>query len=166
MKWIVRNVQPDDAVALTNILNPIIAAGQFTVLDTLFTPAEEHQFILDFPQRGIFHVAVQPETNQVVGFQTIEPFASYTKVFDHVGIIGTYVAASVRKQGVAAALFAATFAAMPAKGYQKAFAYVRADNPAALATYQKQGFQTIGVAQKQAYINGQYIDEVLIEKLL
>lgn len=166
MNWLIRDVRPDDAQAITEILNPIIAAGMFTVLDTPFTIEAERQFIVDFPERGIFHVAVHPETGVVVGFQNMEPFATYTAVFDHVGIIGTYVADSARKQGVASKLFEAMFVAMPTKGYQKAFAYVRSDNPAALATYQKHGFRIIGTAQKQAKIKGQFIDEILIEKLL
>ena len=166
MPWIIREVQPDDAEALTHILNPIIEAGTYTVLDTPFTPEAERTFILNFPERGIFHVAVDPTAQKVVGFQNIEPFASYTQAFDHVGIIGTYVDSSRRRQGVAAHLFQATFEAMQQKGYEKAFAYVRGDNLTALATYLKHGFRIIGSAQKQAKIKGVYIDEILIEKLL
>jgi RimJ/RimL family protein N-acetyltransferase len=46
------------------------------------------------------------------------------------------------------------------------FTYVRGDNPAALATYLKQGFQIVGRATKQARIKGGYIDEIMIEKFL
>ncbi len=166
MNWLVRSVQPEDATAVAGILNTIIESGIYTVLDTPFTTEAEREFILNFPPRGIFHVAVEPQTARIVGFQNIEPFASYTHVFDHVGIIGTYVDDTVRRQGVASSLFRATFEAMPEKGYEKVFAYVRADNPAALATYMKQGFRIIGSAQRHAKINGRYVDEVLIEKLL
>ena len=166
MKLAIREVQLDDAQGITEILNPIIEGGLYTVIDTPFSTAEERTFIENFPKQGIFHVAVDSDTDQIVGFQNVEPFAAYTRAFDHVGIIGTYVASSVRRQGVAAAMFQAMFAAMPAKGYEKLFAYVRGDNPAALATYLKHGFRVIGTAQKHAKINGTYIDETLIEKLL
>ena len=56
----------------------------------------------------------------------------YTRAFDHVGVLGAYVAADSRRRGVAARLFEATFGAALAKGYEKIFTYVRADNDAAL----------------------------------
>ena len=166
MNWVVRNVQPEDAEAVAGILNSIIETGIYTALDTPFTTEAEREFISNFPQRGIFYVAVEPEKERIVGFQNVEPFATYTHAFDHVGIIGTYVDNTVRRQRVASSLFQATFEAMTEKGYEKLFAYVRGDNLAALATYLKQGFRIIGSAQRHAKINGRYVDEILIEKLL
>jgi RimJ/RimL family protein N-acetyltransferase len=43
---------------------------------------------------------------------------------------------------------------------------VRADNAAALAVYIAQGFGVIGTAARHAKIDGRYIDEIPIEKLL
>ena len=71
-----------------------------------------------------------------------------------------------RRLGIASRLFEATFAAAPAKGYEKFFSYVRADNTAGLQTYLKHGFRIIGTASRHARIDGRYIDEVLIERLL
>src|SRR5262249_13923529 len=124
------------------------------------------EFIANFPTRGIFHLAVRADEGRVVGFQNVEPFASYTRAFDHVGVIGTFVDLDCRRLGVASKLFEATFEVARLKGYEKLFAFVRGDNPAALATYLRRGFQIIGTARRQARINDQYIDEVLIEKFL
>jgi len=60
----------------------------------------------------------------------------------------------------------AAFEAARCKGYEKLFAYVRADNTAALATYLSQGFRIIGTAQRHAKINGRYVDEIMIERAL
>jgi len=76
MAWTIRNVQIEDAKAITEILNPIIEAGTHTVLDTPFTVEEEKDFITNFTERGIFHVAVDSENKTLSGFQTVEPFAS------------------------------------------------------------------------------------------
>ena len=46
---------------------------------------------------------------------------------------------------------------------EKTFTFVRADNPAARATYQNQGFSVVGTARKHAKLAGPYIEEVLIE---
>lgn len=166
MKLLIRPAQPEDAAAIVTIFNPIIETGKYTVFDSQFTVETERDYITNFPARGIFHVAVRQEDNKIVGFQSLEPLATYTHAFDHVGTIGTYVDLAERQQGIAGHLFAATFEAARQKGYEKLFTFIRADNPAALATYQRQGFQIIGTAHRQAKINGTYIDELMVEKFL
>ena len=166
MELFVREVRPDDAEAIIGIINPIIEAGVYTVFDVPFTVEAEREYILNFPQRGVFHVAVRSQDRQVVGFQSMEPFALYTHAFDHVGVIGTYVDLSHRRQGIAQSLFASTFEAARRKGYEKIFTFVRADNPAALATYLNRGFQIVGTARGQAKCDGKYVDEIIIEKFL
>lgn len=166
MKLIVRPAQPEDAAAIVAIFNPIIESGKYTAFDTPFTVEAEREYIANFPARGIFHVAVRQDDQRIVGFQSMEPFATYTHAFDHVGVVGTYVDLAERRQGIAGQLFAATFEAARQKGYEKLFTFIRADNPAALATYQQQGFQIIGTAHRQAKINGSYVDEIMVERFL
>ena len=166
MKLSIRDVRPDDAEGIVRVLNPIVAARVFTVFDTPFTVEAEREFIVRFPPRGIFHVAVRQSDDAVVGFQVMEPFATYTHAFDHVGVLGTYVDLGLRRQGVARQLFQMTFAAARQKQYEKIFTFVRADNSSALATYLGQGFRIVGTAERQAKIDGHYVDEILIERLL
>ena len=166
MDLCIRAATPDDAQGIIDVLNPIIEARTFTALDTPLTLDEERGFIEAFPDRGIFHVAVAQSTGVVTGFQSLEPFGSYTRAFDHVGVMGTFVDLARRRLGVARQLFDATLRAAGSKQYEKIFTFVRADNPAALKTYQSQGFQVIGTARRHVKIDGRYIDETLIEKLL
>jgi 8-oxo-dGTP pyrophosphatase MutT (NUDIX family)/L-amino acid N-acyltransferase YncA len=162
----IRDARPDDAAAIVAVLDPIIATGAYTAIDTPFPVEEERSYIASLPGRAIFHVAILGAEQRIVGFQSLEPFASYTHAFDHVGVPGTFVDLAYRRQGIATRLFAATFAAARRKGYEKLFTYVRADNPAALATYLSQGFHIIGTAQRQVKIRGEYIDEIIIERML
>ncbi|MEZ8040729.1 N-acetyltransferase family protein [Vibrio sp. 1F263] len=166
MSLTIREVAVEDAQGIIDVLNPIIIEARYTILDQTFTVDEEKGFIESFPKRGVFSVAVNETTNQLLGFQNVEPFATYTKAFDHVGIIGTYVDANSRGQGVAKQLFDYTFKSAKAKGYEKLFAYVRADNERALAVYLKQGFEIVGTAKKHGKISEQYFDEILLEKFL
>jgi ribosomal protein S18 acetylase RimI-like enzyme len=80
--------------------------------------------------------------------------------------MGTYVDLARRRQGIASQLFRASFAALVAKGYEKIFTFVRADNPASLQTYQHHGFQIVGRASRHARVRGRYVDEAMIEKFL
>ena len=130
----IREAHEDDAGPIASILNSIIVLHTYTALDTPVTAEEERRFIRDFPSRGIFHVAVDSTTDQIFGFQDVSPFADYTHAFDHVGVIGTYVALERHRQGIAGKLFDATFDAARRKGYEKIFSYVRADNDAGLRT--------------------------------
>jgi L-amino acid N-acyltransferase YncA len=166
MDLLVREVRVEDAKAVVAIMNPIIAAGVYTAFDTPFTIDAEQAYLRGFPARGVFHVAVDPASQRVLGFQSMEPFATYSHAFDHVGTLGTYVDLAFRRQGIATALFEATFEAARRKEYKKLFTFVRADNPAALATYLKQEFAIIGTARQHAKINGAYVDEIMVERFL
>jgi L-amino acid N-acyltransferase YncA len=162
----IRDAVPSDAAALVRILNPIIEARAFTAFDTPFSVEAEREYVLAFPPRGVWKVATQAEDDRVVGFQILEPFATYTRAFDHVGTLGTFVHLAHRRQGVAKALFAATLNDARRKGYEKLFTFVRADNPAALQTYLAHGFAVIGTARRHAKIDGRYVDEIMIERFL
>ena len=207
MDVLIRDVRLDDAEAIVRILNPIIEAGTYTILDTPLTAEDERRYIAGLPERAIFHVAQKvsekwhghpargalwhrhpaddswagsPCHNEpafqtpsltlggdtIVGFQTVEPFAGYTRACDHVGVIATFVDLEHRRQGIGTRLFEATFGVARHKGYEKMFTYVRADNPAALRAYRKCGFRIIGTAARHAKIGGHYVDEILIEKFL
>lgn len=161
----IRDVRIEDAEEILAILNPIIAARCYTAMEAEFTIEVEREFIRTFPESGIFLVAVDTASTRIVGFQNVSPFGSFTHAFDHVGVIGTYVDLELRRHGIATQLFAATYEAARRKGYEKFFSYVRADNEAGLQTYLRQGFRIVGKAERQAKIDGKYVDEVVIEKL-
>jgi L-amino acid N-acyltransferase YncA len=162
----IRDAVPGDAEAIVAVLNPIIEARVYTALDTPYTADAERNYIQTLPERAVFLVAVNQADRTIVGCQSMEPFATYTHACDHVGVMGTYVDLRLRRRGIATRLFDATFTAARRKGYEKIFTFVRADNPAALATYVRQGFRTIGTASRHVRIDGRYIDEIIIEKML
>jgi L-amino acid N-acyltransferase YncA len=166
MNLLIRKATSDDAEAIIRIFNPIINSGLYTVLGKPFTVEEEQKFIENFPQRGVFHVAVCPETHRILGFQTIEPFADFTHAFDHVAGVGTFIDLSLRGRGIGTRLSEATFEVARQSGFEKIFTYVRADNAASLRFHLKLGFNIIGNARRQARIRGTYIDEIIIEKFL
>jgi L-amino acid N-acyltransferase YncA len=166
MDLTIRKATHDDAEAVVGILNPIIEAGTYTALDSPFTIEAERDFIRGFPLRGVFHLAEEPGVKKVVGFQTLEPFASYTRAFEHVGIVATFVDMAYQQRGVGRHLAEATFEWARGKGYEKIFTFVRADNRGALRFYNGLGFRVVGTSERHAKIGGKYVDEVIIEKFL
>lgn len=166
MDVLIRPVQPDDAAAIADILNPIIAAGSYTVLDQPFSVEAEREFIENYPSRGLFYVAERRADQRIVGLQDVEPFAAYTRAFDHVGVVGTFVDLAHRGQGIGTRLSRVVSEAARDMGYEKLFTYIRADNVGALVFYLKQGFRIVGTAQRQARLGGRYVDEVIVERFL
>jgi len=166
MELQIRAARLEDAAALVDILNPIIETGKHTILDTPFSLEAEREYLTRFPQRGILHVAERRRDQAIVGFQSIEPFATYTHACDHVGVIGTFVVLSHRREGIGQRLSEVTFSAARLKGYEKLFSFVRADNEQALAFYCKLGFRPIGRALRHVKFGTNYVDEVIIEMFL
>jgi len=166
MELLIRDATPDDAAGIVSVFNPIIEARAFTLFDTPFTVQAERSYIAGLAEREIFHVAVRTSDNTVVGFQSMAPFATYSRAFDHVGVVGTYVDLESRRQGIAKRLFPVTFEAARRKGYQKIFTYIRADNPVALAAYQEHGFRVVGVAERHAKIQGHDVDVIIVERFV
>lgn len=173
----IRSARPDDAAAIVAIFNPIINAGLYTAFDTPFTVEAERDYILNMGPRDIFHVAIRQEDDarpdgahqdggSIVGFQSMSPYPSAARSWAHVGVLGTFVDLTLRRQGIASRLFPATFEAARQKSYEKLFTFIRADNPTALAAYLKHGFRIVGTAQKQAKIQGRYVDEIIVERFL
>lgn len=161
---IIRPAVASDAAGIVEVVNPIIDASVYTAFDTPFTVEGERRYIAALPARGIFHVAVAGEA--IVGFQSMEPFATYTHAFDHVGVLGTYVELSRRRMGIGSALFEATFEEARRKQYEKLFTYILAQNAAALRAYTKHGFSIVGTARRHARLRNTYVDMLVVERVL
>ena len=165
MTYSIRTVREADAASIIEILNPIILAGIYSIMDKPFGVADQIEFIRGFPARGVYHIAVEAESQKALGIQDVMPSSS-SDIFKHVGEISTFVALDAHHQGIGRSLSQATFKAAKELGFLKLRATVRGDNPQALSFYQSQGFELIGVAQKQAFLHGRYVDEILLERFL
>ena len=161
----IRPVREADAASIIEILNPIIEAGIYSIMERPFAVADQIEFIRGFPARGIYHIAVEAESQKPLGIQDVMPISS-SDIFKHVGEISTFVALEAHHQGIGRSLSEATFKAANGLGFLKLRATVRGDNAQALSFYRSQGFELVGVAQKQAFLHGQYVDEILLERFL
>jgi len=166
MTFSIRPAREADAPAMVAVLNAIIATGAFTIMDQPLTIADQLDFIQSLQTHGVFNVAVAAADQAVWGMQSVEPFAPLVNALQQVGDISTFVALNVRQHGVGRALSRATLAGARAQGFRKIMATIRADNPAAVAFYLRQGFTIIGTARQHAVVQGKLVDEVLMEQVL
>jgi L-amino acid N-acyltransferase YncA len=156
----------EDAESIVELLNPIIQAGTYTVLDTPISTEDQIAFIRGFPERGVYNVAVRNDSRKVIGIQDVQPFRSDVDTFKHVGDISTFVSLALRGNGIGRALSDATFESAREQGFLKLVATIRADNPQAISFYQSLGFKVIGTAKDHALVGGTYVDETLAEKFI
>jgi ribosomal protein S18 acetylase RimI-like enzyme len=159
-----RPVTLDDAEGVLEVLNSVVQEREHSSFDRLLTLEEERHFIASLGERsGLFVAELE---GRIVGFQSIEPFATYTSAMDHVGLIGTFVHADFRGQGIGSQLAGASFKFAQEKGYEKVIIYVRASNEIAQRFYQKLGFVPKGMLEKQVKIDREYDDVVFMEMFL
>lgn len=164
MDFTIREAREDDAPSMVELLNAIVDAGRYTIMEGPITLDDQLAYIRLFPARGVFNVAVASD-GRVLGMQSIER-TSETKALWHVGEISTFVALDMRGKGIGRSLTEAASGAAKEQGFTKVMASIRADNPGAIAFYQGQGFRIIGTAKRHAFVEGRYVDEVMGERLL
>ena len=160
----IRRATAEDAQGVVDVFNSIIEEGGLTSMYPALTVEQERAFIQSLGPRSAMFVA--EAMNTIVGFQTIEPFAPWTRAMDHVAIMGTQVYKGFRRQGIGRQLAAASFAFAREQGYEKVVIYVRSWNTAARDFYRSLGFEPRGTLTRQVKIKDQYDDEVFMELFL
>ena len=161
---VIRRAALADCAGTAAVLNSVVREGGRTITGRTFTPAQERAFFRSLPPRAFLNVALLGKV--VAGFQSVEPYATFTHTMDHVASVGTHILAAVRGRGLGQALCATTWAEARAMGFSKLVITVREDNPPAQAFYTRLGFQPCGRLTRQAFVDGKYVDELLYELFL
>lgn len=146
------------------VLNSIVLEGGRSITGRTFTPAQERAFLRGMPRRSFLTVAFLGRV--LVGFQVVEPYATFTHTMDHVASLGTYIVGPARGRGIGRALSATTWDTARAAGFTKFVITVREDNPEAQQFYRALGFQPCGRLARQAFVDNRYVDELLFELFL
>jgi L-amino acid N-acyltransferase YncA len=148
---IVRQALPQDASGMAELLNQIIAIGGTTAHQNPTTEAETRLHAIDGPD--VLSSAVAEKDGSILGWQSVEQFQGEPH-------IGTYVQPGLQAQGIGAALFGLTLAALGARGVSHLIASIRADNAPGLAYYARLGFRDIGHEPDFALEDGRRVGRV------
>lgn len=150
---------------MVELLNPIIEAGTYTIMDKSYSVEEQIDFIRNFPESGIFNVAVCNENGRILGMQDVMPVDKDTNTQKHVGEISTFVSLNTQRKGIGKALTQTTLKQAHEKGFQKILATIRADNPQAISFYKNAGFTTVDTLPNytNSNSNSNLIDGFLME---
>jgi len=160
---VLRPAVAGDADAICRIYNQGIADRQATLETTLRTPDERRVWL---EGRGSRHpVLVAERGGAVVGWASLNAF-NPRACYDHVGDFSLYVERGARGGGIGRRLLEALIGEARALGYHKLVLAAFPHNEAGGALYARCGFRTVGIYREQGMLDGNWVDVILMERLL
>ncbi len=152
-----------DAATIALIYNQGIEDRLATLETELRTPEERRQWL---SARSPRHpVVVAEDGGVVIGWGSLNPFsgrAAYRFVAD----FSVYVERSWRGRGVGRVLLTRLIELGREHGYHKLVLSAFPFNRAGVALYERLGFRTVGIYREQGMLDGQWVDTIIMEKLL
>jgi ribosomal protein S18 acetylase RimI-like enzyme len=111
---------------------------------------------------GVGFVAEQTADDSVIAFACIWPERPQYEGFGHVGRLSMGVAKPYRRQGIGRRLLEAVLAATK---FERVELEVFEHNEAAIALYRQFGFETEGVKRNARFLDGKYMNIVLMARV-
>jgi ribosomal protein S18 acetylase RimI-like enzyme len=161
----VRPATPDDAAAISAVLEVIVSERVHSAIDRAWTVEEERAYLASLSSREVVHVLIDGSVG-IAGLQVLDRWSPSLDSMAHVGHVGTYILPTHRHRGFGHTLWSATAAFARAAGYRKLVIQVRGSNLAAQAFYRGLGFGECGRLARQVVIDGVEEDEILMELIL
>ncbi len=160
----IREATREDAAAIAHIYNQGIEDRAATLEIQLRTPEERAEWLAT---RGIRHpvlVAVDG-SGMIIGWGSLNPF-NPRPVYDHVAEFSIYVAREQRGRGIGDALLGALEVRARMLGYHKMVLAAFPTNAPGMRLYERHRFRTVGIYQEQGLLDDQWVDVIIMEKLL
>jgi phosphinothricin acetyltransferase len=162
MTLIIRQAEHDDAAAIADIYNQGIAERGAT-FETAPRGADEIAGRLRDQAR--FPTLVVEDAGAVIGWaglSSYRPRACYAGI----GEFSIYLDRTARRRGVGRRLLEALVDAARARGYWKLVSRIFPFNTASRSLCRACGFREVGVYEKHGCLDGQWIDVVIVERLI
>lgn len=160
----IREASRDDAAAIAHIYNQGIEDRAATLETQLRTPEERAEWLAARGPRHPVLVAVE-RSGMVVGWGSLNPF-NPRPVYDHVADFSVYVAREQRGRGIGDALLGALEKRARLLGYHKMVLAAFPTNAPGMRLYERHGFQTVGIYHEQGLLDEQWVDVIVMEKML
>jgi len=165
--FVIRDAIPADAPAICRIYNQGIQDRVATLETEERTPEERRAWL---EARGPRHPvlvaeAAAPRASEVVGWGSLNVF-NPRRAYDHVADFSLYIERGWRGRGVGRRLLEALVGRARALGYHKLVLSAFPYNEAGMQVYRRAGFREVGVYREQGLQDGQWVDTIVMEKIL
>jgi phosphinothricin acetyltransferase len=156
----IRPADPEDVPAIAAIYN----AGIHERVATFETTERTEEDVAEWLESPLpLLVAIRNET--IAGWARVGRYSA-RPAYDGVGEHAVYVAPNARGAGVARDLLKALADAAEEHGLHKLTSRVFTNNAPSRAAHRAAGFDEIGVHRRHAKLDGQWMDCVIVERLL
>lgn len=159
----VRLAQEADLPAITRIYNEGIVDRIATLETEKRTVEERRAWLVSRDERH--PVLVATRDGIVLGWASLNVF-NPRPAYRHVADFSVYVGREARGQGVGSALLEAVIERARELGYHKLVLAGFPFNEAGLALYRRFGFREVGIYKEQGVLDGQWVDTIIMERLL
>ena len=159
----VRPAREDDAAAICRVYNQGIEDRLATLETELRTPEERRQWLAARSERH--PVIVAEHEGEIVGWGSLNAFNA-RPAYRHVADFSVYVERAWRGKGVGRVLLERLVARGRELGYHKLVLSAFPFNTAGVALYERLGFRTVGIYKEQGRLDGQWVDTIIMERLL
>jgi phosphinothricin acetyltransferase len=160
----IRDASAAHVAAITAIYNEGIAERSAT-FET--EPRTEVQVASRLAQTDRYPllVALDSPSGEVLGWAGLSQYRP-RPCYAGIGEFSIYIASSARGRGTGKRLLLALIEAARARGYWKILSRVFPSNTASRALCRSCGFREVGVYEKHAALDGQWLDAVIVERLI
>lgn len=159
----VRHAASEDIKSILRIYNQ----GIEDRIATLETEIKDSSYMETWfkDHQGRFSVLVVERKDEVIGWASLNPY-SHRCAYNGVADLSVYIDRSFRGQGVGSSLLESLHKVAKENGFYKTILFTFPFNQGGQGLYQKMGYRQVGVFEKQGVMDGEFIDVMIMEKLL
>jgi len=163
--FLIRRATPADAPTIVANINAICAEGIYLATEQ-YVPTPQWEQALHRPNEHPHLLLLVAEVDeQVVGHCRAFP-DEFGQKARHVGDLGIEIIQPFREIGIGTALMGCAIEWAEQQGLEKLTLSTFSTNRRAINLFNKLGFVTTGVRYRQYKVSGEYVDEILMERLL
>ena len=160
----IRPALPQDAATITAIYNVGIAERAAT-FETEPRTVEQVAARIAQADRYPMLVAEDTDTGTVLGWAGVSEYRP-RPCYAGIGEFSIYLAVEARGQGIGTRLLTALLDAARERGFWKLLSRVFLFNSASRRVCRSCGFREVGIYEKHAMLDGEWLDVVIVERLL
>jgi phosphinothricin acetyltransferase len=160
---LIRLARSEDADAVAEIYNQGIL-GRRATFDTALRTADDRRRVIEH-QADRYPIIVADDAGTVVGWGSLSEHSA-RHCYRGIAECSVYIDARHQGRGVGRALIEQLIVEARARGYWKLVSRAFLFNEASRALCKRAGFREVGVYERHACLDGQWLDVVIVERLI
>jgi len=158
----IEHAKIEDMSAICDIYNQGITSRKATFDTNPRTPRELAPWV---SKQSKYPVLVAKEGDSLIGFARLSEY-SPRDCYQSIAEFSIYLADEATGKGLGTRLLTALLSEAQINGFSKLVSRIFTFNHASLSLCQKLGFRKVGIYERHGQLNGEWLDVIIVEKLL